>query len=74
LPEDKLDVEIVNVVGAGGAITSERVTFWFCAGLEESTTLKVRLVVLVAFGVPEMTPAVEMLRPLGREPDVMDQE
>jgi hypothetical protein len=74
VPEDKLEVEIVSVVGGGGAITSERVTFWFCAGLEESTTLKVRLVVLVAFGVPEMTPAVDKLRPLGSVPEAMDQE
>ena len=43
-------------------------------GLDESATLKVRLEVPLAVGVPEMTPvAGARLSPAGRLPDVMDQ-
>jgi hypothetical protein len=49
-----------------GATTSERLTDLFCAGLDESATVKVKLVVLVAIGVPERIPVVvEKLRPAG---------
>jgi len=66
----------VDVVIARGvwAMTRESVTDLVCAGLDESATLNVRLVVLLAVGVPEMTPVVAArLRPVGRVPVVMDQ-
>jgi hypothetical protein len=65
------EAEIVN---AGGATTSERLlTDLVCAGLDESVTVKDRLVVPLAVGVPEMTPVVlSKARPGGRLP-VMDQ-
>lgn len=66
-------VDVLNTRGMG-ATTSERVTDLACAGLDESTTLKVKLEVLLAVGVPEMTPvAGARLSPEGRAPLVMDQ-
>ena len=65
-----------DVVSARGmaATTSERVIDLACAGLDESTTLKVKPVVLLAVGVPEMIPvAGAKLSPEGRSPFVMDQ-
>ena len=45
-----------------------------CMGLDESATLKVRLAVPAAVGVPEMVPlAAARLRPAGSVPLVMDQ-
>jgi hypothetical protein len=70
VPEGRVDV--VKARGTG-ATTSERVTGWLCAGVEESTTLKVKLVVLLAVGVPAMIPVVvARLSPLGRVPLVVD--
>jgi hypothetical protein len=68
------EAEIVNAGGAGAAMTSERLlTDLVCAGLDESVTVKLRLVVLLAAGVPEMTPVVvAKVRPVGRVP-AMDQ-
>jgi hypothetical protein len=70
MPEGKLAVVITRAC----AITSVRVTVLACAGLDESTTLKVKLVLPLAVGVPEMVPLlVARLRPAGRVPLVMDQ-
>jgi hypothetical protein len=56
------------------ATTSERVIDLACAGLDESATLKVKLAVPLAVGVPEMIPvAGARLSPAGRAPLVMDQ-
>jgi hypothetical protein len=48
-------------------MTSERMTDFVCAGLDESVTVKVGLVVPLAVGVPESIPVVgARLRPMGR--------
>jgi hypothetical protein len=61
--EDKEDVVIAT---GRGAMLSERVTDLVCAGLDESVTVKVVLVVLLAPGVPERIPVAEArLRPWG---------
>ena len=71
MPEGKLDVVITS---AGAAIASERVTDLLCAGLDTSTTLKVRLDVPLPVGVPEIVPLLAAKeRPAGRAPLVMDQ-
>jgi hypothetical protein len=60
------EAEIVNAGGAAVATTIDRATDLVCTGLDESVTVKVGLVVLLAVGVPEMTPvAGARLRPLG---------
>lgn len=65
---------VVVIARGTGAITSDSVTVLVCAGLDESAALKVKLVVLLAVGVPEMTPvALARLRPEGRVPEVTDQ-
>jgi hypothetical protein len=70
VPDGTLDVVTVKAVGA---TTSESLTVWVCTGLDESTTLNVKLVVLLAVGVPEIFPvAFARLRPLGRVPAVID--
>jgi hypothetical protein len=57
---------IVNDGGAGAAMTSDRVIDLLCTGLDESVTLKVKLVVLLAVGLPEMIPVdASRLSPLG---------
>jgi hypothetical protein len=58
-PEGKDDVVIAR---ATGATTSVRVTDVVCAGLDESVTLKVKLVELLVVGCPEMIP-VDAARP-----------
>jgi hypothetical protein len=53
---------------------SDRVIDFVCMGLDESVTLKVRLAVPTAVGVPEMVPvAAARLRPAGSVPLVRDQ-
>ena len=65
---------MVVMVSCGVVIASERVTDLVCMGLDESATLKVRLAVPAAVGVPEMVPvAAARLRPAGSVPLVMDQ-
>jgi hypothetical protein len=55
-------------------IASDRVTDLVCTGLDESATLKVRLVVPTAVGVPEIVPDdAAKLSPAGSVPLVMDQ-
>ena len=71
MPADREEVVIAR---GTGATTSERVTDFVCAGLDESATAKVKLVVLVAVGVPERMPVVgAKLKPAGSDPGVMDQ-
>ena len=61
------EAEIVNAGGAAVAMAMERETDLVCAGLEESVTVKVGLVVPLAVGVPERIPvAGERLSPAGR--------
>ncbi len=60
----------VNVVGAA-ATTSDRATVLLCAGLDESTTLKVKFVLLLAVGFPEIIPVdAPRLSPDGSVPEV----
>ena len=55
-------------------ITSESVTDLVSAGLDESVTLKVKLVLPLTVGVPEIVPlAGARLRPAGSVPLVIDQ-
>ena len=71
MPADREEVVIAR---GTGETTSERVTDLFWVGLDESATANVKLVVLVAVGVPERMPVVGgKLKPAGREPAVMDQ-
>jgi hypothetical protein len=64
VPEDNDDVVIAR---GGGAIASERVTDFVCAGLDESVTVNVGLAEVLAVGVPERIPLAEArVRPLGR--------
>lgn len=67
-PEGKDDV----VTASGkGATASVRVTDIVCAGLDESVTLRVKLVELLVVGCPEMIPVVAARpSPLGRLPEV----
>ena len=60
-----------ETVSAGGATTSERLlTDLVCAGLDESVTVKDRLVVPLAVGVPEIKPVDGFrLSHAGRLPD-----
>lgn len=70
MPEGSDDVVIERAVGA---TTSDRVTALLCAGLDESTTLKVKLVVLLAVGFPEIIPVdAASPSPDGRVPEVRD--
>jgi len=65
---------VVVIVSCWVVIASDRVTDFVCMGLEESATLKVRLAVPTAVGVPEIVPvAAARLRPAGSVPLVMDQ-
>jgi hypothetical protein len=64
VPEGNDDVVIAR---GTGATTSERVTDFVWTGLDESVTVKVGLVVLLAVGFPERIPvAGARLRPVGR--------
>lgn len=45
-----------EIDNTGGATTSDRVTDLVCVGLDESVTVKDRLVVPLAVGVPEIKP------------------
>jgi hypothetical protein len=66
-PEGKDDVVIAS---ATGATTSVRVTDFVCTGLDESATLKVKLVELLVVGCPEMIPVdAPRLSPAGRLPE-----
>lgn len=67
-------MEIVNVVGAGAAMTRESLTDCVCAGLPASVIVTVKLLVPVAVGVPEIRPVVvPRVRPAERLPELMDQ-
>jgi len=66
--------EDVVIASAGGATTSDRVTVFVCTGLDESETEKVRLLVPLAVGFPEITPVdAARLSPEGRVPELIDQ-
>jgi hypothetical protein len=70
-PEGKDDV----VIASGNGVTaSVNVTDFVCTGLDESATLKVKLVELLAVGCPEMIPFdASRLSPYGRLPELRDQ-
>ena len=71
MPPGSDDVVIVRVTGA---TTSDRVTVLVCTGLDESATEKVKLLVPLAVGFPEITPVdAARLSPAGRVPEVRDQ-
>jgi len=71
VPDGKL---VVLIVSCAVVIASDRVTDLVCTGLDESATLKVRLVVPTAVGVPEIVPDdAAKLSPAGSVPLVMDQ-
>jgi hypothetical protein len=68
------EAEMVNAGGAAAATTIESVIDLACTGLDESVTVKVRLEVPLAVGVPEMTPVAEArVSPAGRLPGGTDQ-
>ena len=75
VPAAKLVVEIVSGATAGAAITIESLSVLVSAGLPESVTFTVKLLVPVAVGVPEIKPVDEVsVKPAGRLPVVMDHE
>ena len=56
-------------------MTIESLSVLVSAGLPESVTFTVKLLVPVAVGVPEIKPVVEVsVKPAGRLPVVIDQE
>ena len=69
--------QIVHGQVGGGeavAIVMLSVACAVCTGLLESVTCTVKLVVPVPVGVPDITPAVEGVKPAGKfEPDTKDQ-
>jgi hypothetical protein len=66
-PEGSDDVVIARGRGATARV---RVTDFVCTGLDESATLKVKLVELLAVGCPEMIPVdAARLSPAGRLPE-----
>src|ERR1700744_2553587 len=70
VPDGRLDVTMPSEVGAMKRVSG---TDFVCAGLEESATAAVKLVVPTAVGVPEISPVdAEKLSPLGRPPAVID--
>jgi hypothetical protein len=68
-PDGKDDVVIAS---ANGVTASVNVTDFVCGvGLDESATLKVKLVELLAVGCPEMIPVdAARLSPAGRLPEL----
>ena len=62
---------MVNGVTAA-ATAIERLTDFVNAGAPLSVTVAVKLVVPLAVGVPEIAPAGERVRPVGRFPLVID--
>jgi hypothetical protein len=63
--------DVVVIASAGGATTSDRVTDLVCTGLEESATEKVKLLVPLTVGFPEITPVdAARLSPVGSVPEV----
>jgi hypothetical protein len=67
VPPGSDDVVIARV---GGATTSDSVTDLFCTGVDESATEKVRLLVPLAVGFPEIPPVDARLSPAGIVPEV----
>jgi hypothetical protein len=66
-PDGKDDV----VIASGNGVTaSVKVTDFVCIGVDESATLKVKLVELLVVGCPEMIPDAARLSPYGRLPEV----
>jgi hypothetical protein len=60
---------VIVIVSCGAVIASDRVTDLLCAGLDESTTLNVKLLELLALGCPEIIPVeAARLSPAGRLP------
>jgi hypothetical protein len=65
---------VVVIAIEGGAMISERVADFVCAGLAESATVAVKLNVPLTAGVPEIVPVVAArLMPAGRLPAVKAQ-
>ena len=71
VPPGNDDVAIVN---AGAATVIERGSALVCAGLPESLTVTVKLVVPLVVGVPEINPVFgDRVSPAGSAPPVTDQ-
>jgi hypothetical protein len=74
VPEGKLDIETLSGACFGAAMAIESLTETVCAGFPPSLTVTVKLLFLMAVGVPEIRPVAEArLRPAGRLPAVTDQ-
>ena len=54
------------IVKAAGATVRESLIDWVCAGLLESDTVAVTLVVPLAVGVPAIAPLLPRLSPAGK--------
>ena len=54
------------IVNVADETTSESLTDWVCAGLLESDTVAVTLVVPLAVGVPAIAPLLPRLSPAGK--------
>jgi hypothetical protein len=64
--------DVVVIERAVGATTSDSVTALLCAGLDESATVKVKLAVPLAVGLPEIIPVdAARLSPDGSVPEVI---
>ena len=73
VPEGRVAL-IVRAEPEAAATTIDRGADLVWAGLPESVTVAVKLLVPVAVGVPEISPEVVLrLRPAGKLPLVMDQ-
>jgi hypothetical protein len=54
-------------------MASEIVVVWLCAGVLESETVNVTLLVPLLVGVPEINPLLPKLSPAGKAPPLTDQ-
>ena len=72
VPTVPLASELVVICNGLPAATMFMLIAWVavCAGLLESVTLNVTLVVPAAVGVPEIPPADERVKPPGRVPEL----
>jgi hypothetical protein len=73
VPEGSVALIVKAEAFWAAATASDRVTDLVCTGLDESVTLKVKLLVPLAVGVPEIRPVVEdSVSPAGMLADMRD--
>lgn len=72
VPEGRLVVVIVIVVGVGGVVPVIVMESSFVALLSPSVALTVKREVPAAVGVPEIVPAALKLNPAGSVPEAID--